>query len=301
MQKNTDSRLQWEDVRYFLALIRAGSLSGAARLLAVEHSTVGRRVDALEQALAVRLFDRLPRGWQLTAEGEQLAAQAERMEAEALAFERAAVGIGGAGGTVRLSVPPSLGSQLIVPGLAAHRARWAGIELEVIGELREANLSRREADLAVRLGRPQAPGLAARVLGTVGVGVFAHPDYLQRPEESWEFVGYDESLSHIAHQRWLEQYAGKRRFALRSNDQVALTAAIVGGLGVGCMPHYSAHASRAGLARVTPPSPPPEREAWLVLHPDVRRSPRVRLIADVVSDILLEAAPILRGEVAMPG
>lgn len=289
MQKSPDSKIQWEDVRYFLALTREGSLSAAARALAVEHSTVGRRVDALEKALALRLFDRLPRGWQLTAEGEQLLAQAERMEEEALAFERAAVGVGCIGGLVRVSVPPSLGSLVVVPRLAALRERWAGVQLEVVGELREANLSRREADIAVRLGRPQAPGLAARPLGPIGVGLYARADYAARPEEEWEFIGYDESMSHIPHQRWLMQYMGKRRFALRSNDQVAIVKAAATGLGVACLPHYSA-CLEATLRTIPTDTVAPSRDAWLVLHPDVRRSPRVRLIADLIGEIFAEAA-----------
>lgn len=294
MQKSTDAKLQWEDVRYFLALTRAGSLSGAARTLDVEHSTVARRVETLEQALGLRLFDRLPRGWRLTTEGENMVALAERMEDEAFAFERAAVGAGALGGTVRLSVPPSLASVFLVPRLAARRERWPGIALEVVGELREANLSRREADLALRLGRPRAQGLVVRSLGKIGFGLYARAGYAERAEADWEFIGFDDSLRHVPHQKWLEQLAGKRPFALRSNDLIALHGAARMGLGVACLPHYQVR-DDAELVPVAAAGTPPARDVWLVLHADVRRSPRVRAIADLVSEIFVEEAAFLAG------
>lgn len=271
-------------MRYFLAVAQAGSLSAAARRLAVEHSTVGRRVDALEQALGLRLFDRLPRGWQLTGEGEELLAQARRMEDEALAFERAAVGVTALSGSVRLSVPPSLGSAFLMPRLARAAPRWNGMTPEVIGETREINLSRREADLALRLGRPEAPGLVVRALGRIGYGLYGQADYLRRDPASWDFVGYDDSLRRVPQQEWLRRYAGNRRFVLRSNDLMSLTAATGAGLGVTVIPHFLARTDPA-LRLADAAAAPPERDIWLVSHPDVRRSPRVRAVADLIADI----------------
>ncbi|MBR0568132.1 LysR family transcriptional regulator [Azoarcus sp. L1K30] len=295
MHKSPEPALHWEDIRYFLALAREGSLSGAARKLAVEHSTVARRVDSLEQALGLRLFDRLPRGWQLTAEGEDMLGLAERMEDEAFAFERAAVGAGNLRGTVRVSLPPSLASLFLVPRIAARHADWAGITLELVSDLREVNLSRREADLAVRLGRPRDPGLVVRSLGKLGFGLYAHPDYARvRDESEWTFIGLDDNLRHQPHQIWFERYAGKRSFVLRSNDQIALLGAAQAGLGVACLAHYLAgHDAR--LVRIPTPDPTPPREIWLVQHADVRRSPRVRAIADLITTLCEEEAAFLSG------
>ncbi|MCK9261124.1 MAG: LysR family transcriptional regulator [Azoarcus sp.] len=295
MRKSTDQKLQWEDVRYFLALTREGSLSGAARKLVVEHSTVARRVESLEQAIGLRLFDRLPRGWQLTAEGEGLVGLAERMEDEAFAFERAAIGTGSLSGTVRVSLPPSLANVFLVPRIAARHADWSGITLELVGDLREVNLSRREADVAVRLGRPQDPGLVVRSLGKIGFGLYAHADYVRTHDErDWTFIGLDDSLRHLPHQIWLERYAGQRSFVLRSNDQIALLGAARAGLGVACLAHYLAE-SDTSLARVPTAEPVPAREIWLVLHADVRRSPRVRVIADLITSLCEESAGFLTG------
>ncbi|MFT4171990.1 MAG: LysR family transcriptional regulator [Rhodocyclaceae bacterium] len=283
MQKQTDTRLQWEDVRYFLAVARQGSLSGAARQLGVEHSTVARRVEALEARLALRLFDRLPRGWRLTVEGEDLVVLGQRIEDEALAFERAAFGAGTHTGRVRVSAPPTLVSQFLMPHLAEQRPRWAGIELELIGETREANLARREADMALRMGRPHSPALAARLVGRIGYGLYATPAWLARPRAEWEFIGYDVGMRHLPTVQWLDTYAGERAFALRSNDPWSLLTAARCGLGVAMITHYMARQDPA-LVLVDDAQPVP-REVWLVLHTDVRRSPRVRRVADVIAEI----------------
>jgi DNA-binding transcriptional LysR family regulator len=291
VQKNTGKAplepppLHWDDIRYFFELARVGSLSGAARKLSVEHSTVARRVEALEQSLAVRLFDRLPKGWALTPEGEALAKLATRLDHEAQAFCRAAAGVSSLKGTVRISAPPVLASHLLVPGLAAIRSQWMNIDLEVIGETRDANLARGEADLAIRLSRPTAPGLATRCIGEMGYGAYAANGYAERPLSEWEFLGYDENLSQVPQQRWLNQIAADRRFAFRSNDLAALLHAARAGLGVAALPCFLA-ANDPALCLIPDHTCSTVRQLWLVMHPDVRRSPRVRLIADLVVDLI---------------
>ncbi|HEV2538705.1 MAG TPA: LysR family transcriptional regulator [Frateuria sp.] len=287
MQKRTSlnsssgHRLQWDDVRYFLELARLGSLSAAARTLGVEHSTVARRIESLEQSLGIRVFDRLARGWSLTREGEILTAQAQRLDDEAQAFSRAALGAASLRGTVRLSAPPVFGSHFLVPKLAAVRSQWQNIDLQVIGESRDANLFRSEADLAIRLLRPTAPGLTARRLGELGYGAYAAHGYTSRPAGEWEFLGYDDRLRHVPQQRWIEQVAGDRPFVLRSNDLAALAQAARAGLGIAALPHFLA-AGDATLALLSTAECPAPRPLWLVMHPDVKRSPRVRRVADVL-------------------
>ncbi|WP_322049592.1 LysR family transcriptional regulator [Paraburkholderia sp. J67] len=291
VQKNTgnapleSSRLQWDDIRFFLELTRTGSLSAAARKLCVEHSTVARRVEALEQSLGLRLFDRLPKGWTLTPEGEPLARQATRLDDEAHAFSRAAAGISSLSGTVRLSAPPVLASHFLVPHLSAMHAQWPKIDLEVIGESRDASLSRGEADLAIRMSRPTASGLAARRVGEIGYGLYAVSGYKDRPESDWEFLGYDEHLSQVPQQRWLEQFARHRRFVFRSNDLASLFHAAKAGLGAAVLPYFLA-AQDPALRLISNHVCPIVRPLWLVMHPDVRRSPRVRLIAEMVADLI---------------
>ena len=285
-------RLQWDDVRYFLALARQGSLSAASRSLGVEHSTVARRVEALERALGLRLFDRLPRGWTLTTEGEALVVQAKGLEDQAIAFSRAALGVASLAGTVRISAPPMTASHFLAPRLATLREAWPDIDLELIGESRDADLAHGEAELALRLARPTAAGLAARALGRMGSGLYASPAHAVRPPQEWVFLGYDRSLGQVAQHTWLEGIADGRRFVLRSNDLAVLYQACRAGLGIALLPHFLARSDTA-LVAVPCDNAPPPRSLWLVVHPDVRRSPRVRAVADSLAEIIAAAAAVL--------
>ena len=284
-------------MRYFLVLAREGSLSAAARRLAVEHTTVARRADALEQSLGVRLFDRLPRGWRLTTEGTALAERAERMEQEAAGFARAAAGAGSLRGTVRISVPPTIASHFIAPHLAALHRQWPGISLVLLGETRNANLMAHEADLAIRLSRPTASTLATRPLGDLGYGLYATPEVLAQPEAEWEFIGYDERLRHVPQQRWLDAYAGERRVILRCSDLAAIHQAALAGLGVAALPHFLGAPAETGtlLRRLPIDGPALHREIWLAIHPDVRRSPRVRAVADALIALFDAQRHVLAG------
>lgn len=285
--------MNWDDIRIFLALVRAGTLSQAGRKLGIEHSTVVRRIDSLETSIGLRLFDRLPRGWQMTMEGEQLYARAEQMEEAANALLLEASSGAELSGTVRLSALPAFSNAFLVRQLAAVKDRWAPITIELVAETRLASLSRREADLAIRMGRPQDPGLATRPLGALSFGLFAHPAYLERhTPPDWRFIGFDESLRAAPEQQWLDRYADGRDFSFRSNNTTSLYEAAVNGLGIAVLPHFLARANPQLQELATDPAPP-LRELWLVIHPEVRRSARVRLIADLVTEIICANEAVL--------
>ena len=286
-------KIDWDDVRIFLALARAGSLAGAARSLRVEHTAVARRIGQLEQALGLHLFDRLPRGWILTSEGEQLAGRAAQMEEQAHEFMREAADGVQLSGTVRLSASPSVGQEFLLPRLCAIHQRWSSITLELVVETRVAILSRREADLALRIGRPHDPGLAARLLGNMAYGLYCRPGYTEgRSEADWRFVAYDDSLAHTPEHQWLESLRGNRAYALRANTLALQRDAVRMGLGLAVLPHFMATGD-ALLERLPFSGGPPPREIWLVVHPDVRRSPRVRLIADLLVEVVSGGADVL--------
>ena len=192
--------MNWEDLRHFIVLARAGSLSEASRRLGIDHTTVARRVAALEAALGVRLVDRLPRAYVLTEDGIRIAALGEKLEDDAFAVLRAARAADPSPcGTVRVSAPPVFASTLLAPRLAALRARHPGIVLELVGESRSADLDRREADIALRLAVPKGDDLVARKIGTLTYGLYAAPDFTGE----WVFVAYDDSLDHVPQQEWL--------------------------------------------------------------------------------------------------
>lgn len=228
--------LAWDDVRFFVAVAHEGSLSGAARALSVEHSTVARRVTALEARIGVRLFDRLPRDWILTSEGQTLLAPAERLEHEALAFSRAAAAATSMRGTVRVSAPPAFASQVLLAGLTARADRWPGIELNIAAEVRTANLHRQEADLAVRFMRPSEPELSTRKLGELTFRLYAAPHWLTRPEADWRFLGYGEPLDSVTHQRLLAEIAARDLSFRGATTLPRCTMRVEQGWGLRCCP-----------------------------------------------------------------
>ncbi|MBK1836904.1 LysR family transcriptional regulator [Azospirillum sp. YIM B02556] len=290
--------MNWDDLRVFLALADSGSLSATARMLGVDHSTVARRVAALEADLGVRLFDRLPRGYAPTAEGEEFAALARRVEDGVLAVERHARGQPGEpAGTVRLSAPPAFASHFLAPRLAGLRRILPKLVVELVGDARAVSLTRREADLALRLRRPEDDGLIARRIGAMGYGLYATPGYLAgRDEAGWEFIGYDDSLDHVPQQRWLRQLAGRRPFVFRANDLMSLRGAATAGIGIAAIPHFLGRSPDSGLIPVRPAAllqPPEPRELWLLVHGDLRRSARVRAVMDALVSIIAAERSLL--------
>ena len=280
----------WNDVRYFLEVARLGSLSAAARALEVEHSTVSRRIAALERQLGLRLFERLPQAWRPTVEAEALLPHARRLEEEALALTHAARERDALAGVVRVSAPPAFAAAFLVPRLAAPLAQWPALELQLLGETRESDLARREADVALRLRRPDDPRLAGRPLAELGYGLYAHPRWRDMAEGAWRFLRHGDPRASGETARWLDAYAGERPCAFSSNDLLALREAAANGLGIALLPHV--------LGRLEPrlvaiDACSIRRPLWLVVHPEVRRSPRVARVGGLIADIVSGAAELL--------
>jgi DNA-binding transcriptional LysR family regulator len=272
----------WENLRFFLEARRAGSLSKASTRLRVDHTTVSRRIAALEASLGVRLFDRGPRGYEPTRIADELFSLAETLEAQVLAIERhARLGTDHAG-VVRIATTEQIAAAFVIPAIPALRARHPAIVLEVSADNRDVSLARREADLAVRYGRPKEPGLVGRKLGEL-----EHAFYAARSGrgaaaldlETDAFVGYDDSLGHVEPERWLERVAPRRRVVFRANSLLCLRAAVRAGLGVALMPCFFGD-SDPTLERLRSELAPPPRELWVVVHEELRRSPRVRAVLD---------------------
>lgn len=273
--------MNWEDVRIFLALAEHGSLSAAARRLEVDHTTVARRVSALEAAIGVRLVDRLPRAVVLTEAGVAFAARAQGMREAAFAMRRAARGMDDAlAGPVRVSAPPLLARLVVAPHLGELRRRHPGIVLDLIGDTAFADLDRSEADLALRLSRPEGLGLVARRIGAFDFALLGAPEWAARPPADWEFVGHDRSAASRPQDLWLDGFLAGRPVVLRSNDDAILAAAAQAGVGVALLPRYLA---QPGLVELPTDRPLPRREAWVAVHDDVRRAPRVRAVIDFLA------------------
>jgi DNA-binding transcriptional LysR family regulator len=267
----------WQDLRHFAALAREGSLSAAARRLNVDHATVARRVAALETALGLKLVDRRARTYALTAEGRRIATIAERMEATAFELDRAARGAQpGLAGSVTVTSPPTLAATLIAPRLAALYAAHPGIRVKLIGEKRSASLSRREADIAVRLSRPEEKSLIARRVGRLDFALFASPAYLDsRAPADYAFIAYDDPMDQAPQQAWLRAFAQGRPVVLRASDLEVQREAARGGIGIAALPRFFGETD-PGLRRIETGARALSREIWLAVHKDLRRAPLVR-------------------------
>jgi DNA-binding transcriptional LysR family regulator len=284
----------WENLRHFVAVARAGTLSGAARALNVDHATVGRRVAALEAELQVRLLDRLPRRCSLTAAGEQILELATEMEADAYAIERALrADQPHLVGTVVVSAPPVLVTNFFAPAAAAFRTLHPGIQLALSGEAQSVSLSRREADIAVRLVRPTESGNVTRHLGTLEFALYAAQNYVHRLTPSkWEFIAYDSEFDATPQQEWLRKTAGHRPIACKISDITSHYAAACNGAGVAGLPSFLPRAGD-GLVRLDTEAESFSREIWLVVHRDLKSAPAIRAVMDFIID-LVESTPALQ-------
>ena len=280
--------LSWDDLRIFLAVQRRSSHGGAARLLGVDPSTVGRRIAVLEAALGARVFDRTPTGVALTAEGGALLSRATRMEAEALALERELAGADArVTGTARLTASDGLVHYLLLPALDELRRTHPGLTLDLRPEARSLDLARREADIAIRLVRPRSSSLVARRCGRLRQGLYASQSYLARrgtPRspadlEHHDFVGFDASLDDLPQAKWLGRMVREPRWTLRASTTTPQVLACVQGAGLAVLSTFIA-AREPRLVPVLASLHPPDREVWLVVHQDLRKTARIAAVLE---------------------
>lgn len=292
-------RLEWGHLRYFLEMARTGSLSKAARRIGVDRNTVARRVAALEEELGLSLFERGPQGWTRTSAGDELSDLASRVEEDVLRLARHADARDQAlDGTVRLTTASHLAAHLLSPALPELRGRHPGLVLEIAADQRTFDLTRREADLALRMGRPRDAGLVTRKLSDVAYGLYASREYVAGRKgpvdfERDTFVGLDDSLAGTPHERWIARLGPERRVVFKTNATAALQAAARAGLGVALLPRFAADADRA-LVRLEGPEPA-HHELWLLVHGDLRRVPRVKAVIQWVDWLVERARPVLEG------
>lgn len=295
--------LDWDDVRSFLAIARAGTLSGAARTLNVRQSTMSRRLEALEARTGARLFLKTPSGFILTPTGEGILGHAERMEAEALSVERAITGHDvRLDGTIRIATVETLGVLVLLPILAAFRTRYPGIRLEVVTGNQTLSLTKREADVALRFARLTQNDLAVRKVASVGFGLYAAPAYLERrgqPDFSAGAPGHttvmtDEDQMHLPEMAMFAELTAQAVVAVRGNSRFLHRDATAAGMGIGCLERFLGD-REPGLVRLDPPPgvTPPARDLWLAVHNDTRRTPRIRALTDFVTDEIRRRSDLL--------
>ncbi len=290
LQKRTGA-LDWNELQTVLAVVRAGSLSGAARALGLQHSTVYRRLQAAEARLGVRLFDRARSGWTATAAGLAAAEAAAAMEAAALGAERAVRGADtGLGGSIRMATSELLAERLLLPLLREFLRRHPDITVELDVSNDNVNLTRREADLALRATTQPPEELVGRHLATVGYALFACPSLLRsagRPPDlrRLPWVGFDEKIAHYQIARWWQQAFPELQPRLRASSIGAVLQAAACGLGAAVLPVWAA-AQDARLRQLTMPVAGPAMQLWLLHHPDMRNNARVRALVQHLAEAL---------------
>ena len=281
--------LNWDDLRVFDAVAETGSLTAAARRLGVDHATVGRRLAGLEAALGLRLVDRLPRGTPLTGAGTEFAMLVREMSDTADRLQRRARDASTSlSGTVTVSAPPVLASHFIAGRLGPLRRRHPELVLSLSGDVGLVSLEQRQADIAIRLVRPDHHSHVARAIGAVRLGLYAVPRLADVDPADWSFIGYDGALAHTPHHHWFEGHVGDRPVVLRTSDVNSQFAAARDGLGVAMLPRFMADTD-PDLVPVDPEARPPVRTIWLVTHADIRKSPAVRAVADHLIGIFAAA------------
>ncbi|MBI5067201.1 MAG: LysR family transcriptional regulator [Deltaproteobacteria bacterium] len=292
MQKRIPHDLDWDALRLLLAAARARSLTGAARALKLDQSTASRRLAALERALGVRLFDRVPGGLEPTPVAIQVLPLAEAAEAQVLELLRTAAGADEAlQGTVRVAVPEAMDSGVLVPALGAFYERYPRVRLEVVAGAALANLSRREADVGLRLVRPQAGEFVALRVAWLSVGAWGTKALVALGAGRAPWVGWDDEAGFRAESGWLSRHVAPDQVRLRCNRLEALAAAARAGLGLALLPDAMARLA-GGLTRLELPGLAPALPLWLVAHKALLRVPRVRVVWEFLRE---EAARAMAG------
>lgn len=292
-EKRTGS-FDWGDVRYFLALARAGSLSGAARALRVNHATVARRIEALEAALRRVLFDRRADGYGLTPHGQAALETALAMEHSALGLTESGA-YDGFEGMVRVTTVRSLADLFLVDRLSGLSKQHPGIALEIVTDVRLMSLARREADIALRLGRPKDSGLVGRKLAEVHYAFYAAPEVAVG--SATPLITYDLDSDGIIEAVWMERRHSGRPVSFRSNSNGAQAAAARAGFGMVMLPRYMGDVDKK-LRRADFGPAHPARELWLLSPRELTRVPRVRAVLEAITRIVATHRNLLEGAAA---
>jgi DNA-binding transcriptional LysR family regulator len=266
--------MEWSDLRHVLTVARAGTMAAAARRLGVNQTTVARRLKAAEQGLGARLFERRDGVLYPTAAGEAAIARAARVEQEVEVLE-SGVRRGGsvATGLVRLTTVPILANRLLIPALPKLLAVHPGLRLELVAEPRNLSLTRREADMALRLARPESGTARVRRIGQLDYAIYAPR---RRGGETLPWITYEEGLRHLPQARWVAA-AGGGEGPLLVNDAEAMLQALHAGLGKAVLPCFVGE-SDARLRRLSGPKVALSRPLWLLVHRELRAQPRIAAV-----------------------
>jgi DNA-binding transcriptional LysR family regulator len=295
-----EPNFDWTLVRSYLAVLDAGSVTGAASRLGAQQPTLSRHIAELERQFGAPLFERTGRGLAPTALGRALADGARQMADGAAALQRSLAGrAAAAGGTVRLTTSHVAAACLLPPVLAALQHEAPEIQIELVASNAVHNLLRREADIAVRMVRPSQGSLVARKLAELPICAAAHADYLARagtprvPDDlrQHRMIGYDEDDTILRGCAAMGLPLAREAFALRTDDQVAYMRLLSAGGGIGFVARYTL-AAMPGVRPLLPTLKIPPLPCWLAVHREIRGNPAVRRVFDYLASAIPSALAV---------
>jgi molybdate transport repressor ModE-like protein len=298
--------LAWDDFRYVKAIADTGSLNGAAQSLGVNHSTMFRRLAQIEQQLGSRLFERRRGGYVLTTCGEEMVRLAERFGGDIAAFERKITGQDlRPSGELRITTNDMVMLHILADVLVGFRRAFPEIVLDIVVSNAMLNLSRRDADVAVRATYYQPPGLAGQCVARIAWAVYGSsssvPDRFDPNEAArYDWIGVSDHSSMSRAAKWMKDHAGGNvRIVCKVNTLLGMAQAAAGGVGLVLLPCFIG-AAVPGLVRLTLPVPELEGEFWLLTHPDLQATARVRAFVDYCAEEMGKRKAVLEGREGPP-
>lgn len=298
--KKLSDAFVWDDTRAFLAVARAGTLSSAAGQMGVGLATVSRRIERLEAAVGQPLFLRQQSGYRLTDDGTALIERAEEMEAAALSLSSGLRQEATVSGTVRLATAENLATKLILPELGRLRAAHPRLTLNIVTDITTVNLHRHDADIALRMVKPERGNVTLQRLGTLGYGLYGAPGYMtarSSGEDAGAFdaddlIGWSDAYAHLPAAQWVERMLEGRAPAITTTSLATQVAACMSGLGLAVLPHFLARPH--GLTCLDSDLGV-DQPIWLVTQSDLAQSRRVRAVADFLRGLIKQHGTALSG------
>ena len=272
--------MNWDDMRLFLAVARSGSISGGARQLGVQHSTVSRRMRQLETKLGARLIERKKSGYELTPAGEDVKQAAVRIEYEVLGVDAALLGKDSdLVGPLRVTAINNMASSVLMPMFARFSKDHPLIDLHIVVSNLDASLPEREADIAIRLTNTPTDTLIGKRMVTVASTIYGGREYLEQLEKHGGEPKWIGVQCCSFHKSWTKQNCGEQPFNFISDDTLLTLSAIREGLGVSYLPCFMGDADPL-LQRYSDPDPGHNLGLWILLHPDLKHTARVLAFRD---------------------
>jgi DNA-binding transcriptional LysR family regulator len=287
--------VNWDDLRVFLAVARSGSVSGGAKLLDLQHSTVSRRMHKLEQDLGARLFDKVSSGYALTPAGDNLMQAAVRMERELLEVDGELSGKDlRPAGILKVTAIDNMATTVLMPMFAEFSRRFPDVTLHLMVTNSDVSLAQREADVAIRLTNTPPDTLIGKRVATVASAIYASPSYIECQhreggEPAWlgvECCGF--------HKSWTRQACGEQSHRFVVDDTLLTQAALREGMGVSILPCFMGD-SDPRLQRYADPRSEWDLGLWILLHPDLRRTARVLAFRDFMTEAIADRQDLFAG------